>query len=116
VLLRSRPDAEALKSFDAIERGEGAGGGGAGAVKIAHPPSLPVTLSRRGADVARTFSATGTFDTQTQRDRLRRLLAAYALHDPEVGYVQVSSLAPQRLRHHATQRPLPHPCTHVVSP
>jgi len=43
-------------------------------------------------DVARTFSGTvGGFDTQGARNRLRRVLAAYAMHDPEVGYVQVNA-------------------------
>lgn len=59
VRLRSTPaDAitpAALSAFDAIER-----------------------------DVGRTFGATGTFDSQAQRDRLRRVLACYALRDPEV--------------------------------
>jgi hypothetical protein len=45
--------------------------------------------------VARTFSGTvGGFDTQGARNRLRRVLAAYAMHDPEVGYVQVRVCVP----------------------
>ena len=39
-------------------------------------------------DVARTFGGIGKFDSQRARDRLRRVLGAYAMHDPEVGYTQ----------------------------
>ena len=39
-------------------------------------------------DVARTFGGTGMFDSQDARDRLRRVLAACAMRDPAVGYVQ----------------------------
>lgn len=39
-------------------------------------------------DVARTFGGSGRFDTQASRDSLRRILAAYALYDEEVRYVQ----------------------------
>jgi hypothetical protein len=39
-------------------------------------------------DVARTFGGTAGLGTQPARDALRRLLAAYALLDREVGYVQ----------------------------
>ena len=40
-------------------------------------------------DVARTFAGAGQFETQSARDRLRRVLGAYAMSDREVGYVQV---------------------------
>lgn len=42
-------------------------------------------------DVARTFAGAGQFETQAARDRLRRVLGAYAMFDREVGYVQVSA-------------------------
>jgi hypothetical protein len=53
------------------------------------PPELAATFDLIERDVARTFGGvSGAFDTQASRDALRRLLAAYALRDPEVGYVQ----------------------------
>lgn len=39
-------------------------------------------------DVARTFASGGGFETQQARNRLRRILACYAMHDPETRYTQ----------------------------
>lgn len=39
-------------------------------------------------DVARTFASGRGFETQTARNRLRRILACYAMHDPETRYTQ----------------------------
>ena len=56
-------------------------------------------------DVARTFGGMGKFDTQVSRDRLRRVLAAYAMCDPEVGYTQgMNFLAGFTLLHVADER------------
>lgn len=57
--LPALPSAAVLSSFDAIER-----------------------------DVARTCVTEPEFQTQAGRNKLRRLLGAYAMHDPEAGYCQ----------------------------